>query len=253
MRVRDTIPVQMSLAVRSFTRPYPVSIYMVALMALLPVYLFIAHSAAAGSVHRPEIWLDRAVPLEPVWGLIYGALYLFLIVLPVFVVREPEHIRRTFIAYLAVWITAYVIFMVYPTAAPRPDKVIGKGFANWGLRFLYQADPPYNCFPSLHVAHSFVSALTCYPVHRRVGIFATIAAAIVALSTLFTKQHYVLDVGAGVLLAYIAFWVLLRNYRREAIPARDRHIAPILALSTLALSAVAVVGYWVAYAVAGDS
>jgi membrane-associated phospholipid phosphatase len=243
----------MRLAARSLTRPYPVSIYMVALMALVPVYLYIANGVAAGSVHRPEIWLDRALPVRPVWALVYGALYLFLIVLPVFVVREPEHIRRTFLAYLAVWITAYVIFMVYPTVAPRPVRVIGRGFASWGLRFLYDADPPYNCFPSLHVAHSFVSALTCYPVHRRVGAFATVAASIVALSTLFTKQHYVLDVVAGVLLACIAYWVFLRSYRREAIRARDRHIAPALALSTLALSATAIVGYWVAYAVAGDS
>lgn len=253
MKARDTISVQVSLAMRSFTRPYPVSIYMVVLMALVPVYLVIAHSAAAGSPRQPEIWLDRVLPLEPAWGLIYGALYLFLIVLPVFVVREPEHIRRTFLAYLAVWITAYVTFMVYPTVAPRPDKVVGRGFANWGLRFLYDADPPYNCFPSLHVAHSFVSALTCYPVHRRVGIFATIAAAIVALSTLFTKQHYVLDVVAGALLACIAYAIFLRGYRREAISARDRHIAPALALSTLVISAIFVAGYWVAYAVAGDS
>jgi len=253
MRARDTIPVQLSLAIRSFTRPYSVSVYMVALMALVPVYLFIARDAAAGLVHRPEIWLDRALTLEPVWALVYGALYLFLIVLPVFVVREREHIRRTFLAYLAVWITAYVIFMVYPTVAPRPDKVIGKGFAKWGLRFLYEADPPYNCFPSLHVAHSFVSALTCYPVHRRVGIFATLAAAVVAISTLLTKQHYVLDVVAGVALAFVAYWVILRTYRRETIPARDRHIAPALALGSLALSAIAIAGYWLAYAVAGDS
>ena len=253
MKARDTIPVQLSLAARSLTRPYSVSIYMVALMALVPVYLYIAHDVAAGSVHRPEIWLDQLLPVQPVWALIYGALYLFLIVLPVFVVREQEHIRRTFLAYLAVWLTAYVIFMAYPTVAPRPDKVVGKGFANWGLRFLYDADPPYNCFPSLHVAHSFVSALACYPVHRRVGVFATVAAAIVALSTLFTRQHYVLDVVAGVVLACVAYWIFLRSYRREAIPARDRHIAPALALGTLALSAIAIVGYWVAYAVAGDS
>src|SRR5437868_7731918 len=106
---------------------------------------------------------------------------------------EPEHLRRTFAAYLAVWLTAYAIFLLYPTAAPRPQNVVGDGFAAWASRFLYEADPPYNCFPSLHVAHSFVSALTCYAVHRRVGMIATGAAALVALSTLFTKQHYVVD------------------------------------------------------------
>jgi membrane-associated phospholipid phosphatase len=251
MRARDTIPVQLGLAARSLTRPYRVSFGMIALMALVPAYIFIAARVSHRAVEAPAIWLDRALPLVPASALVYGALYLFLILLPVFVVREQEHIRRTFLAYLAVWITAYVIFLTYPTIAPRPDKVIGTGFADWGLRFLYEADPPYNCFPSLHVAHSFVSALTCYAVNRRVGLFATFAASIVALSTLLTKQHYVLDVLAGIALASIAYAVFLRSYRRELVPARDRHIAPALAVSTLAISAIAVGLYWLAYFVSG--
>jgi membrane-associated phospholipid phosphatase len=253
MKARDTIPAQFSLALRSFTRPYPVSFAMIALVALVPGYIFIAGAISHGVLHAPAVGLDLALPLIPVWALVYGALYLFLIVLPVFVVREPEHIRRTFLAYLAVWITAYIVFLTYPTIAPRPEKVIGSGFANWGLRFLYEADPPYNCFPSLHVAHSFVSALTCYAVHRRVGIFATVAASLVALSTLLTKQHYVLDVVAGVTLAYVAYAIFLRSYRRDMVPARDRHIAPVLAVSTLAMSAIAIVGYWVAYVLSGPT
>jgi membrane-associated phospholipid phosphatase len=249
MKARDTIPVQFSLALRSLTRPYRVSIAMIALMALVPAYIFIAQAISQRPLHAPAIWLDRALPLVPAWALVYGALYLFLIVLPVFVVREQEHIRRTFLAYLAVWTTAYVVFLAYPTVAPRPDKVIGSGFANWALRLLYDMDPPYNCFPSLHVAHSFVSALTCYAVHRRVGIFATIAASLVALSTLLTKQHYFLDVVAGIALACIAYAMFLRSYLPDRVPARDRHIAPFLALSTLAVSGLAIGGYWVVYLV----
>lgn len=251
MKARDTIPVQLSLALRSLTRPYQVSFAMIALMALVPVYIFIAGAISHGVLHAPAIWLDSALPLMPAWALVYGALYLFLIVVPVFVVREQEHIRRTFLAYLAVWITAYIVFLSYPTIAPRPDKVVGSGFANWSLRFLYDVDPPYNCFPSLHVAHSFVSALTCYVVHRRVGIFAMVAASLVALSTLLTKQHYVLDVVAGVALASAAYAVFLRSYRREMVPARDRHIAPVLAISTLAISGIAIIGYWIAYELSG--
>lgn len=252
MRARDTIPVQLNLAIRSLTRPYQVSIGMVALMALVPFYIFIAHGVSDRTLHTPELALDGAIPLVPAWALVYGALYLFLIVLPVFVVREQEHIRRTFLAYLTVWIAAYVCFVVYPTIAPRGDDVAGEGFAAWGLRFLYSADPPYNCFPSIHVAHSFVSALACYPLNRRVGSFAIACASLVALSTLFTKQHYVLDVVAGVLLAGIAWAVFLRGYRREAIPARDQYLAPIFAVGILAISAIAVACCWVAYTVSGS-
>ncbi len=145
------------------------------------------------------------IPVEPVWSLVYGALYLFLILLPVLVVREETVLRRTVFAYLMVWSIAYVFFMAVPTVAPRPAEVMGSGFGVWGLRALYGADPPFNCFPSLHVAHSFVSGLACFRIHRGVGRTAILAAALVGLSTLFTKQHYVADVIAGAALALLAY------------------------------------------------
>lgn len=123
----------------------------------------------------------------------------------------------------------------------------------WGLRALYSSDPPYNCFPSLHVAHSFVSRLACYRVHRSLGIVATICATLVALSTLFTKQHYILDVIAGMSLAFVAYVIFLRNCAREQIPAFDRRVAPALALCVIVLVALALVGYWLAYLSSGET
>ena len=230
----------------SLNRPYPVTLPMILLVALVPLYVFIPELANGRAVHGPEIRLDRVIPLQPVWALIYGGPYLFLILLPVFVLRRREHIRRTVLAYLLIWITAYVFFIAYPTAAPRPAEVSGEGFAVTGLRFLYGADPPYNCFPSLHVAHSFVSALACFPVHRRLGIAATLCAALVAISTLFTKQHYVLDVVAGALLACVAYAVFLRSYR-EPVPELDRRLAPALALSVAGIVGALAAAAWVLY------
>jgi len=153
MSVPETLPVTWRMAARTLTRPYRVSLPMIALALLVPFYIFIAELIKGRTLHAPELPLDRALPLQPVWALIYGSLYLFLIVLPIFIVREEELIRRTLFAYLLIWITAYVCFWLYPTVAPRPLAVLGNGFAAWGLRLLYDADPPYNCFPSLHVAH----------------------------------------------------------------------------------------------------
>jgi membrane-associated phospholipid phosphatase len=239
------------MVAESLTRPYRVSLPMVVLVSLVPFYIFIGEMVRDRTLHVPELALDRVVPLQPAWALVYGPLYLFLILLPVLIVRQDEQIRRTVFAYLSVWIVAYVCFLLYPTTASRPDKVIGEGFAVWGLRFLYSADSPYNCFPSLHVAHSCVSALTCYRVHRRVGIAAALGAALVGVSTLFTKQHYVADVIAGVFLACMAYVVFLRSYPREATPELDRRLTPFLALVTIGIVGLAFVCFWVVYRLAG--
>lgn len=232
------------MVAQSLTRPYPVSIWMVLLVSLVPFYIFIAEATVERAHHVPEIALDRAIPLVAAWALVYGALYLFLIALPVFVVRQQDHIRRTVFAYLSIWITAYVCFLLYPTMASRPAHVSGSGFTAWGLRFLYDADPPFNCFPSLHVAHSFVSALTAYRVNRRLGIASLVCATLVGVSTLYTKQHYIADVIAGILLACIAYTIFLRNVR---VPDMDRRLAPMLALAVAGVVAIAFAGYVAMY------
>lgn len=224
---------------------------MVLLVCLVPFYLFFAGRARGGVAYAPALPLDRLLPLVPASAVIYGALYAFLIALPVLVIQTRELVHRTVRAYLAVWITAYVCFWLYPTVAPRPEQVIGGGYATWGLRFLYDADPPFNCFPSLHVAHSFVSALACHRVHRSLGRVATGFAALVAISTLLTKQHYVLDVIAGTLMAVVAYAVFIRPFPRADVADVERRVAPALALCLGGVVALAVASSWVLYRILG--
>jgi len=232
------------MVVQSLTRPYAVSVWMVLLVSLVPFYIFIAEWTEDRVHHVPAIALDRAIPLVPAWALLYGALYLFLILLPVFVVRQEDHIRQTVFAYLSIWITAYVCFLLYPTMALRPAIISGNGFAAWGLRFLYGADPPFNCFPSLHVAHSFVSALTSYRVNRSLGFGSIVCASLVGVSTLYTKQHYLADVIAGILLACVAYVFFLRNVN---VPPIDRRLAPMLALTVAGIVAILFAGSLAAF------
>jgi membrane-associated phospholipid phosphatase len=218
-----------------------------ALVSLAPLYFVIVALTRGRPTYTPEIALDRAVAVQPEWMVVYGSLYVFAFVLPLLVTRQRELIRRAMQSYLLVMIVAYVGFVLYPTAAPRPAEVIGDGFGAWSLRLIYSLDPPYGCFPSLHVAYSFVSALTCFRVHRGVGAAATGWAALIGISTLYTKQHYVLDVIAGVLSAFAAYALFLRLTPRGAVDEGDRRRAPLRALWAIGLFALAVAGFWVAY------
>jgi membrane-associated phospholipid phosphatase len=218
-----------------------------ALVSLAPVYFVIGELTRSWPTYRPELALDRAVPLQPAWMFVYGSLYVFVVILPLLVVRQQELARRAMRAYLTVMITAYIGFLLFPTLAPRPEDVVGDGFSAWTLRIAYSIDPPHGCFPSLHVAYSFVSALTCYRVHRGVGIAAAVWAALIGVSTLYTKQHYVVDVVAGALAAYGAYVLFLRTYPRDAVAEADRRRAPIRAVGVAGIFAIMVAGFWVAY------
>ena len=218
-----------------------------ALVSLLPLYFVIGDLTSDWPTHMPAIALDRAIPVEPAWMFVYGSLYVFVALLPLAVVRRAELFRRAMQAHLTVMLVAYAGFLIYPTVAPRPGVVEGSGFAAWGLRLVYEIDPPHGCFPSLHVAYSFVSALTCYRVHRGVGIAAALWAALIGVSTLFTKQHYVVDVIAGVIAAFAAYAVFLHGYPREAVEEIDRLRAPVRTLGVCGIYGVMVAGFWVAY------
>jgi membrane-associated phospholipid phosphatase len=150
------------------------------------------------------------------------------------------------LSYITVVLLAYVGFYMYPTILPRPQEV-GDGFFAAALRQNYDLDPPYNCFPSLHVAWAFVSALTSYRVHRGVGLVALLWATIIGVSTLYTKQHYVVDVIAGVAIAYVAYLIFLRGYRRDVIPETDRRLAPKRALRALWLYIAIAAVCWMWY------
>ncbi len=235
-------------AARLFARQQPVTISMVALGLIIPLYLLIPREFLPGrTVYMPAIWLDRALPVEPAWSVVYLSLFLAAL-LPAFVVHQQELLRRTVNAFLAMWLVAYVFFVAYPTIGPRPaGNVIGDDFSTWMLRSIYSSDIRYNCFPSLHVAQCFLAALVCARIHRGVGTVAGLWAALVGISTLYTKQHYVLDVISGALLACIAYCVFLRGYPREATPEIERRLAPHLALGAVGAYGLMVAIMWIAY------
>jgi len=155
--------------------------------------------------------LDRAVPLVPEWMYIYFGCYLFWVVNYILVARINRNNKPDFYRFVITdmcsRLVCAVFYIGFPTTNIRPD-VTGEGFSVWMLRFLYNIDQPTNLFPSIHCLVSWL----CYtgirgkkeiPIWYRA--FSCIFALLVVLSTQFTKQHYIADAIAGIILAEILF------------------------------------------------
>ena len=152
-------------------------------------------------MHRvPQTRLDRMIPLQA-WTIYpYVSLYLMLVGHGVWLVRQPERLRL--IMRWVRWsnLLAGMIFVGFRTTVERPSHA--KGIGSRLLRLIWRIDPPHNALPSLHTAYAVLVMLAHHRWHtpQRIGIYAW-SLAIIA-STLTTKQHYMLDVGAGAILAF---------------------------------------------------
>lgn len=151
--------------------------------------------------------LDQMVPLVPEWMYIYFGCYLFWVVNYIMVARihkdEPDEFYRFVTTDMMSRIVCGIFFFLMPTTNIRPE-VVGDTFADTLLRFLYSVDQPTNLFPSIHCLVSWM----CYigirgnkKVPRWYRGFSCVFALLVVISTQTTKQHYIADAIAGLLIA----------------------------------------------------
>ena len=159
--------------------------------------------------------IDHVIPVRPEWVSVYILSYVYWIVGYIAVSRvSRERCHRLCIAdYIAMAISA-VFFVLVPTTLPR-DPVSGGLFA-WALNIIYALDTPLNLFPSLHCLISWLLAREMMDIkqfHPAVRWGAFVFSFLVFASTVFTRQHFIIDIPAGVIVAEIARYTAHRLVR----------------------------------------
>lgn len=167
--------------------------------------------------------LDEALPFWP--GAIYLYTWIYTVMLfPLFAVRCGKLWRRVVRAYVIVLVVCLLCHYLYPVTSIdlRPDtSAMDDGnLTQWGVLLTFKYDPPYNLFPSLHMAIALVAAVTSWRARPLYGALASVIAFGVAVSIVTLKQHFVLDGIAGLVLGAGACFVALRGYSIERpVPA----------------------------------
>ena len=178
--------------------------------------------------------LDDLIPFRPEWAIFY--LYLFfwaaeatMVFFAVFSYKEGYALAWSLVI---INLVADLVYLVFPVsteiyrAAIAAHPIVGNHFAD-AMYAYFKKDTSFDCFPSLHAAVSVIVAYAWYRFWRMKPGTLRFALAIVALaiavgtviSTLFVKQHFIVDEIAGIVLALAVGKAVYDKQGRQGVSA----------------------------------
>ena len=166
--------------------------------------------------------IDNKIPFVPFFGLVYVSWFLAIIIVPMVLnkYKKSEIKKHYWNVIIAIAICA-LFYIFYPTTANiRPDVHI-KGLFTLTCYLVYFFDGPMsNLFPSMHCLMCFYYiyyVLFNKEIDKnwRIGIF--IWSILIILSTLFAKQHVVIDVVGALIFSALIYAFTCFIFRRDKI------------------------------------
>lgn len=157
------------------------------------------------------ILLDKEIPFVGafIYPYIYWYVYIFAGLFLILLKDRRKYFRILFAIAIGMCV-CYVIYFLYPVEIARP-VIASNDITGRLVNMIYSADRPVNCFPSIHVLNTYIMMrLTVKKGSHIWNAYTYIVGILIILSTLFIKQHYVLDGVAGIVLGEIVVRLAIR-------------------------------------------
>ena len=154
---------------------------------------------------EPKLPID-IFPVSTVWILPYVSCYLIWFASMAWIIFKTED--RSFLSFIAACMLTFsmgaLTFIFFPTYV-QPAVFAGNDIFTNLLRTIHEHWGRYDAFPSGHVYITTLLALFFSRWYSRYKPVWIVILVVVSLSTLFTAQHYILDVLGGYLVALAGY------------------------------------------------
>ena len=156
--------------------------------------------------------LDHVIPFVPEFVWIYHTLIPVILITMFSFVSRKEVFFSAFTAYMIASVTLSIFYVLFPSFYPRESFVDPSSISGWLVELTRMIDGANNTFPSGHVTFSWLLAffvgLTQYVKNRPwIKTVYFVWAVLITLSTLTLKQHFIVDVLSGILLASMCYFL----------------------------------------------
>ena len=152
--------------------------------------------------------VDHLIPFSKYASLPYMMWHLQMPVIVFFFYfkKDMENFWKVSIKLLAGLFIILLFSVIVPNQLDlRPAVVEGNDFFAWLARFIYTADDAQNVFPS---GHAYGAAIMFFAWNKRITrpwefYLNTLVNGAIVLSTMLMKQHSIIDVFGGVIMAFV--------------------------------------------------
>lgn len=167
-----------------------------------------------GDYYLIQCSIDDKIPFVEEFVLFYLSWFVLLAVAQFWSLfaSKRDFLRLVFVMFLGNTI-CLGIYWIAPNGIDLRPNTVPDNIWGWMIGFLYQADTSTNVCPSIHVSSSVAIALVGWNsqlLKRKRGyqILLAVWAVLICMSTLFIKQHSVVDVFWGTIISLALYGIL---------------------------------------------
>ena len=215
---------------KKFWNTYKHGAWIVAYLVFYMLGFFILENAGHRHYHIIHSVIDDLIPFNEYFIIPYY-LWFFYVAAGVlwFVFWCKNHSEYyKMVSALAIGMTIFlVVSCVFPNAQDlRPTEFLHHNMFTDMVQTLYRTDTPTNVLPSIHVFNSLIIFFAIngsqqLQKYRLVRMGALVLTVLIILSTMFLKQHSVVDVSMGTLMAIAVQMLCDRVFAGESDPVQE--------------------------------
>ncbi|MBR4072938.1 MAG: phosphatase PAP2 family protein [Clostridia bacterium] len=173
--------------------------------------------------HTISCPLDYKIPFCEFFFIPYFFWYVFLFGTVLYTLFfDIPNFKKIMYFIIISFTAAFFIYLIYPSVQNlRPNEFLRDNFFTDAVKALYTVDTNTNVCPSIHVIGSMGVCFTLWNtkgfssvIFRVLNVIITV---LICLSTVFLKQHSVVDLVLGVLISIIVYPISLLIFKKQSV------------------------------------
>lgn len=209
-------------------------LFLAIMLYMVKLLMYNISSSINTNGHIWNMAIDNRIPFIKYFVVFYYTYY-FLPIILLWLVSFKDK-KKFYICLISIFITCFIsniIYSVYNVKSQRPDFINPNmkmaDIQSFDMIFdymvakIYKIDPTgLNCFPSIHASLGIYMIILSISKDKErrinpiVSIIGIICGALCAASTVFIKQHYLVDTIAGICLSLVCYFGVLALYNKKS-------------------------------------